>query len=155
MPRLSLIAGLSALAVSAPALQAQQAPRDTSIVRDDRVIYHEYPAGERQWGYAQAIVVGNTIYVSGAVAAGATMEEQVAAIYARLSRTLAKHGFSLRDVVKETAYTRDMQALAAANAARKRAYGDHTPAATWVEISRLLADGAMVEIEVTAVKRGG
>lgn len=135
-----------------PAAGAQGIPRDTIIDRGDRSIYHEYPAGEREWGYAQAIVVGNTIYVSGAVAAGPTMEAQVAAIYARLSRTLTRHGFTLRDVVKETVYTRDMPALAAANAVRKRAYGDHTPAATWVEITRLLSEGAMVEIEVTAVR---
>lgn len=142
----------AALLLLPAASQAQAAPRDTMIERNGRTIYHEYPAGEREWGYAQAIVVGNTIYVSGTVAAGPTMEAQVAAIYARLARTLARHGFTLQDVVKETAYTRDMAALAAANGARKRAYAGHTPAATWVEVTRLLSEGAMVEIEVTAVR---
>lgn len=144
---------LALVAVAHPgAASAQVAPRDSIIERNGRLIYHGYPAGEREWGYAQAIVVGNTIYVSGAVAFGQTMEAQVAAVYARLARTLARHGFTLQDVVKETVYTRDMQALAAANGPRKRAYDGHTPAATWVEITRLLSEGAMVEIEVTAVR---
>lgn len=102
-------------------------------------------------GYAQAIQVGNTIYVSGAVAPGATMEEQVAGVYRSLTRTLARFGATLGDVVKETAYTTDMERLKAANSARRAAYGAHSPAATWVQISRLYMESAKVEIEVTAV----
>lgn len=152
----SFLRAVFALALIAAALPretfAQVAPRDTIIEVNGRHIYQEYPAGEREWGYAQAVVVGNTIYMSGTVAAGATMEAQVAAIYARIGRTLTRHGFTMQDVVKETVYTRDMPALAAANAPRKAAYAGHTPAATWVEITRLLSPGAMVEIEVTAVR---
>lgn len=103
------------------------------------------------FGYAQAIAVGNTIYLSGAVARGATMEEQVAGAYASLSRTLARYGATLADVVKETVYTTDMPALSTANTARRAAYGTHSPAATWVQINRLLMEQAKVEIEVIAV----
>jgi 2-iminobutanoate/2-iminopropanoate deaminase len=102
-------------------------------------------------GYAQAIRVGNTIHVSGAVAPGATMEEQVKGIYERLAFTLGRFGATLKDVVKETAFATDMEALKAANPARRAAYGTHTPAATWVQISRLYMPSALVEIEVTAV----
>lgn len=154
MPRHLAACTLGALLCAAP-LAAQQAEPDSAFRNASRIIYHEFPEPEREWGYAQAIVVGKTIYVSGTVAPGATMEAQVAGIYARLARTLEVHGFTLQDVVRETVFTRDMQALAAANAARKRAYGSHTPAATWVEVARLLSGGALVEIEVTAVKRGG
>lgn len=144
---------LCALLLAAPvAAHAQAAPRDTSIVRGDRTIYHEHAQSEQQWGYAQAVVVGNTIYVSGTVAGGATMDEQIANIYRRIARTLERHGASMQHVVRETVFTMDMEALAAANAARLAAYAGHTPAATWVQITRLLSDGAMVEIEVTAVK---
>lgn len=106
-------------------------------------------------GYAQAIQVGNTIYVSGAVARGETMEQQLTGIYASIARTLAPFGATLQDVVKETAYTTDMDALMAANPARKLAYGTHTPAATWVQISRLLMESAKLEIEVIAVAGSG
>jgi 2-iminobutanoate/2-iminopropanoate deaminase len=134
------------------AASAQAAPRDSSIVRGDRTIFHEHAPSEQQWGYAQALVVGNTIYVSGTVARGATMEQQITNVYARIARTLQVNGFTMQQVVKETVYTRDMAALAAANAPRLAAYAGHTPAATWVEITRLLSGGAMVEIEVTAVR---
>ncbi len=144
---------LVALAAVARAGQAQQgAPRDTTIQRADRTIWLEDAAVERDWNYAQAVVVGNTIHVSGTIARGATMEEQVAGIYARIRRTLERHGATLQDVVKETVYATDMEAMAVGGkAARARAYGTHTPASTWVQIQRLLNRGALVEIEVTAV----
>jgi enamine deaminase RidA (YjgF/YER057c/UK114 family) len=106
-------------------------------------------------GYASAIQVGNTIYVSGVVARGETMEQQVIGIYAGLTQALAPFGATLQDVVKETAYTTDMEALKAANPARKRAYGNHAPAATWVQINRLFMQSALVEIEVVAVAGSG
>jgi enamine deaminase RidA (YjgF/YER057c/UK114 family) len=106
-------------------------------------------------GYANAIRVGNTIHVSGAVSPGATMEAQVAGIYASLARTLAGFGATLGDVVKETVYTTDMEGLKAANVARRAAYGAHSPAATWVQISRLFMESAKVEIEVTAIIGSG
>ncbi len=150
MPRLPLLLALAALP-SALAAQSPTRPADSTIVRGDRTIYHEHAPSEREWGYAQAVVVGNTIYVSGTIGGGETMEEQVAWIYRRINRTLAKFGATMQDVVKETAYTKSVDALAKANGARKAAYGGHTPAATWVEITRLLSPSALVEIEVTAV----
>jgi len=149
-----LLFALASLALVAPSLAAQQRiqPRDSMIVRGDRTIYHSHAPSEQEWGYAQAIVVGNTIYVSGTVSGGATFTEEVANVYRRLERTLRVNGFTMQDVVKETVYTKDVEALANANAARKQAYGGHNPAATWVQIARLLEAGANVEIEVTAVR---
>lgn len=106
-------------------------------------------------GYASAIQIGNTIYVSGIVARGETMEQQVTNIFAELTRVLATFGATLQDVVKETAFTRDMEALKAANPARKAAYGGHAPAATWVQIDRLYMENALVEIEFIAVPGSG
>lgn len=113
----------------------------------DREIYHEHP-GEAQLGYAQAVRVGNTLYVSGTVSAGANMEEQVAGVYRRIRATLERFGAQPSDIVKETAYATDVDALAAANPARLAFYAGHTPAATWVQIQRLLMPQALVEIEV-------
>jgi enamine deaminase RidA (YjgF/YER057c/UK114 family) len=106
-------------------------------------------------GYADAIQVGNTVYVSGVVARGANMEEQVTSIYAQLTAVLAKFGASMGDVVKETVFTTNMDALIAANPARLRAYGKHAPAATWVQIQRLYMTSALLEIEVIAVPGSG
>lgn len=148
---LHLVAALGAAA----ALPAQQKPvvaSDSIIRRDDRVLYHQHAPSEQEWGYAQAIVVGNTIYISGTVSGGNTLAEEVTNIYRRIERTLKVNGFAMRDVVKETVYAKDIEAFAAANPARLRAYAGHTPAATWVQIGRLLAGPANAEIEVMAVR---
>lgn len=113
----------------------------------DREIYHEFP-GEAELGYAQAVRVGSTLYISGTVSRGETMEEQVAGVFRRIRATLARFGAQPDDIVKETAYTTDVDALAAANPARLAFYAGHTPAATWVQIERLLMPQALVEIEV-------
>lgn len=142
------------LALLGPSFVAAQgaAPRDTSIVRGDRTLYHQSITAEQEWGYAQAVVVGNTIYVSGTVSGGATLEAEVTNIYRRIERTLRANGFTMQDVVKETAYAKDIDAFAATNPLRLQAYAGHTPAATWVQVTRLLSAGANVEIEVTAVR---
>jgi 2-iminobutanoate/2-iminopropanoate deaminase len=106
-------------------------------------------------GYAGAIQVGQTVYISGMVARGETVEQQVAAIYAQLPQLLARFGATIQDVVKEVAYTTDMEALKAANPVRKKAYGSHAPAATWVQITRLFMESAKVEIEFIAVPGSG
>ena len=154
LTRPAAVAALAFAAVVAPAALAAQVvqARDSSYVRGDRTIYHQHAPSEREWGYAQAIVVGNTMYVSGTVSGGATLDEEVTNIYRRIDRTLRAHGFTMQDVVKETVYARDIEAFAKANPARLRAYAGHTPAATWVQITRLLAGPANAEIEVTAVK---
>ena len=148
----ALLLALAVVAASPLAAQQPVQPRDSMITRGDRTIYHQHAPSEQEWGYAQAVVVGNTIYVSGTVSGGATLDEEVANIYRRIERTLRVNGFAMQDVVKETVYTKDIEAMANANPSRLRAYAGHTPAATWVQITRLLSDGANVEIEVTAVR---
>ena len=106
-------------------------------------------------GYADAIQVGNTVYESGVVGRGETLEQQLTSIYAGLTRVLATFGATLKDVVKETAFTKDMEALKAANPVRLRAYAGHAPAATWVQIDRLFMESALLEIEVIAVPGSG
>ncbi len=145
-------AALSLLLISAPlAVRAQAAVMPNAVPAQRQRV----EGVVESIGYAEAIQVGNTIYVSGAVAGGATMEEQVRRIYERLAVTLGRFGATLADVVKETAFTTDMEALKAANPARRAAYGTHAPAATWVQISRLYMESAKVEIEVTAVVGSG
>ena len=102
-------------------------------------------------GYANAIQIGNTVYVSGIVGRGETVEQQLTSIFESLTRVLAPFGATIKDVVKETAFTKDMEALKAANPVRLRAYDGHAPAATWVQIDRLFMESALLEIEFVAV----
>jgi 2-iminobutanoate/2-iminopropanoate deaminase len=133
------------IAVLAPAtLSAQQAA-------DKQRVEGPHPT----IGYANAIQVGSTVYISGIVARGATVEEQLVGVFEQAKRVLATFGATLNDVVKETAYTTDMEALKAANGKRLAAYAGHTPAATWVQISRLFMESAKLEIEFIAVPGSG
>ena len=76
-------------------------------------------AYEKEFGYSQAILNDKTLYVSGTVAADANgrlvapndMAGQMRAVYANLKRTLEANGTGFDEVVKETIYTTDMDAL--------------------------------------------
>lgn len=113
---------------------------------------------EEAFGYAQAVRVENTIYVSGSVAVDAEgkligpddMALQLKASYENLGRTLKAFKTDFDHVVKETIYTTDMDALLRESKLRFDYYDkQNLPAATWVEVKRLVDPGFLVEIEVT------
>ena len=105
---------------------------------------------EDEIGYAQAVRVGNTLYISGSVGEGA-MPQAVDQAFGTIQKTLARYGLDFRHVVKENAFTTDIDALKAANEVRKKYYGTDFPAATWVQISRLFSPQHVLEVEVIAV----
>jgi len=99
---------------------------------------------EESYGFAQAVRVGDTVYVSGQVGCDgdkrpADMEGQMRIAYRRIERALAECGATMRDVVDETLYVTDFGAAArAARAVRSAAYG--TP----VEVASTLIGVAMI-----------
>ncbi len=105
---------------------------------------------ENEIGYAQAVRVGNTLHISGSVGAG-PMDQAIDQAFGTIRRTLAHYGLDFRHVVKETAYTTDIEALKAAKEVRKKYYGTDFPAGTWVQITRLFEPEFVLEVEVIAV----
>jgi enamine deaminase RidA (YjgF/YER057c/UK114 family) len=118
---------------------------------------------EDVYGYAQAVKVDDTIYVSGQLShdaegnmVGATppdMEAQMRQTYANAKKILAKFGATLDDVVEEVIYVTDMDtAFAAAGPVRKEAYGSPRPAvaSTILVTSRLALAAQLVEIKFVA-----
>ena len=114
-------------------------------------------AFEKDLGYSQAVLIDKTLYVSGAVAmdeagrllAPGDMAGQMRAAYANIARTLAAHGAAFDEVVKETIYTTDMEALLKAADLRFDYYNrDALPTTAWVEVRRLVDPGSLVQIEV-------
>ena len=101
-------------------------------------------------GYAQAVLVDNVLYISGTVSRGTTMAEQLKGAYSSIERTLQQYGLTFQNVVKETLYTTDIEAVKQNNDVRKPFYKGDYPAATWVQISRLYMPTALVEVEVVA-----
>lgn len=100
-------------------------------------------------GYTQALKVDNVIYISGTVATAIT-EKDVRRVYKVIEKSLEPFGATLQNVVKETVYTTDIEAMKTFNNIRKSIYKGDYPAATWVQISRLFMPEAKLEIEVVA-----
>ena len=122
------------------------------VSADDRAeIFHLNEQGEKDWGYAQAVRVDDTLYLSGTTGRGTTMEEQVKNAYERIQRTLEKFGAGFDDIVKETVFTTDIEALKAARDARRAFYREHTPASSWIGVERLFVPEVKIEIEVIAI----
>ncbi len=116
-------------------------------------------AYERDFGYSQAVLVGQTLYISGSVPADkdgmlvapGDMPGQMRAVYANIQRTLAAAGLNFEHVVKETIYTTDMDALLKSADVRFEFYSkDHLPATAWLQVQRLIDPGFLVEIDVIA-----
>src|SRR5688572_30800533 len=70
-------------------------------------LHYENERIEKSVGYAQAVRVGEWLFVSGTIGRGATLDEQMKAAYARIEKTLAQHGARFDHVVRETIYTTD------------------------------------------------
>jgi 2-iminobutanoate/2-iminopropanoate deaminase len=100
-------------------------------------------------GYTQAIKVDNILYISGTVSRG-DAATALKNIYTNLERTLKHYGASFQNVVKETLYTTDIEAVKQNNHARKPFYNGDYPAATWVQISRLYMPEVTIEVELVA-----
>ena len=105
---------------------------------------------ENEIGYAQAVRVGNTLYISGSTGSG-SMPDAIRSAFTAIKETLAAYHLDFRHVVKETAYTTDIEALKAAKEVRKTYYGSDFPAATWVQVDRLFTPETVLEVEVVAV----
>ena len=80
------------------------------------------------------------------------MVNAIRAAYDRVRETLEANGLGFDRVVKETVYTRDIEALKSAAAARREYYvGGSFPASTWVQVDRLFEEEFLIEVEVTAL----
>ena len=121
-------------------------------------VFHLNPL-EKDLGYSQAVLIDKTLYISGSVAADGNgrlvasgdMAGQMRAAYANIRRTLVAHGAGFDEVVKETIYTTDMDALLKASDLRFEYYGkERLPTTSWVQVQRLVDRGFLVEIEVVA-----
>lgn len=123
--------------------------------------FHLSEPAERSFAYAQATSADGLLYISGTLSLDdafapvgeGDMAAQLKCAYQRISRTLAAHGASFADVLKETVFVTDMDAMLGANSVRADVYGKHTPACTVVEIRRLAFPQCMVEIELIARTR--
>ena len=115
---------------------------------------------EKEYGYAQAIKVGDTIYVSGQVShddkgnvvGRGDMEVQMRQAYENIQKLLTQYGATLNNVVDETLFVTDMDAAFAAAVKCRQDIFSGTPvlASTIVQIQRLAFPELMIEIRCVA-----
>ena len=126
----------------------------TASAQSDTLSKKKFHWGGKQqdttYGYAQAGLVGDVLYVSGVPGGGTDMRAQLKSLYQGIETTLKAYGATFQNVVKETLFTTDITAVEQHNAVRKAYYKGDYPAATWVQISRLLMPQALVEVQVIA-----
>ena len=109
--------------------------------------------------YTDGVVAGNLVFVSGCIAVdgeGRLVGEgdvvaQTRQVFENIEAILAAAGASIHDVVKVTIFLTDIGDRAAVNEVRREVFGNTRPASTLVEVSKLVLDGARVEIEALAL----
>lgn len=126
-----------------------------------RETYEAFEGQQEMLGFAQAVRVGDTVYVAGTLGIGEglhipeSLEEQMVLAYRNIAETLQHFGAVLADVVDQQIFVTDIEAAMAAAHVRKDAFGGaDLPASTMVEVSRLALPQAQVEIRVTAYVGG-
>ena len=131
---------------------------------------------EESYGFAQAVKVDDTIYVSGQLGLDdkgnmvgpaplddsgrirdySNMETQMRQTYVNAKKILSQFGATLENVVEEVLFVTDMEtAFAAAGPVRKEAYASKTPAvaSTIVVTPRLSLPSQLIEIKFIAKVR--
>lgn len=111
-------------------------------------------------GYADAVVTGDTIYLSGVVAGLRDQDDTLEAAYTRaferIGAILRRGGSGWDDVVDMTSYHTDLTTQFPALILVKNRYVKAPPPAwTAIEISRLIPDRGVTEIKIVAKLQTG
>ncbi|MBN3792951.1 RidA family protein [Burkholderia sp. Ac-20353] len=109
-----------------------------------------------QWepkvGYSRAVVVDNTIYISGTAGKGEDVYAQTRDALATIESVLADSGFALSDVVQSRLVVADFDNWEAAARAHGETYGDIRPAFSLVHALPFVDPEILVEVEAIAVR---
>jgi reactive intermediate/imine deaminase len=109
--------------------------------------------------FTHVVRAGRIVFVSGCVATdaqgrvvgGSDVVAQTRQVHENIKRCLAAAGATFADICKVTVFVKNMDDREKINTVRKEYFGASRPASTLVEVSRFTREGALVEIEATAV----
>lgn len=134
------------------------APASAGARQEAKVIMPDDPQRLKiwqEWGFSDAIVTGDTIYLSGEVAGPREGETDLTLAYTRaferIGATLKKAGASWDDVVDITSFHTDLTTqMPAITAVKNRYIKAPFPAWTAIQVSRLIPDNGITEIKIVA-----
>lgn len=113
---------------------------------------------EDKVGYSRAVKIGNIIEVTGTVADdhGTLMGEndpylQTRYAIEKIKTTLESLGAQLENVIRTRIFVTNIEHWELVGKAHAEYFGEIKPATTMVEVSRLIDDRYLVEIEASAV----
>jgi len=112
---------------------------------------------ETRVGFSRAVRAGGWVHVSGTTGTdaeghppGPGCYEQAVAALDKIERALRDAGATLQDVVRTRTYITNIDDFDAFARAHTERFGDVRPAATLVEVSALVGNGLVIEIEADA-----
>ncbi len=114
---------------------------------------------EAKVGYSRAVRAGSHIFVAGTTAVDNRGKvvgvndpyAQASFVFDKIDKALNEAGASKTDVVRTRMYVIDIAYEAAVGRAHREHFGEIRPAATMLEIGKLVDPRLLVEIEVEAV----
>ena len=115
---------------------------------------------ENGYGFAQAIQVGPTVYISGQLShdmeanfvGSGDFELQVRTTFTNLDRVLEAYGLQRQHVVQTTVYVKDLrQNFEAIGRLHAEYFGEHRPTSTVLGVVDLALPEQLVEIAAVAV----
>jgi len=113
--------------------------------------------GEPVSHYTDAVSFGQLLFVSGRLgidpesqAVPDDVVDQARIVFANIGRVLEAAGASFADVLKVTVFLTDINDRPKVNPVRREFFGEHRPASTLVEVSRLVRPEAKIEVEAIA-----
>lgn len=125
----------------------------------ERVNYSSGSKWEEIVGYSRAVKVGNIIEVAGTTAVDAHGQVvgmgdpyvQTMFILEKIEKILVEAGSGLKDVVRTRMYVTDISTWEQTGKAHGEFFKHIKPAASMVEVNKLISPELLVEIEVTAI----
>lgn len=109
--------------------------------------------------YSQAVLAGNTLYVSGQIpfipetmtVSGPDVASQTRQSLKNIKAIVEAAGFAVTDIVRCTVFMKDLKEFSAMNAEYAAFFQQHKPARAAVEVARLPKD-VLIEIDAICVK---